>query len=72
MTRQQAESLIAPHIRYFTLNRIPGVHVDDVRRLLGDTTFEKLKRDVIRRLGHDAESVYPWNVADYLQLNDYS
>ena len=38
----------------------------DCLQLLGPERFLTLRSDPIRRLGPKSETVYPWNVIDYL------
>jgi hypothetical protein len=39
-------------------------------RLLGPERFLMLRADPIRRLGPKVETVYPWNVVDYLSCEN--
>jgi len=68
MTREKAESLVAPHI--FRVKQYQAVSHADAKMLLGGEWFDKLLRDRIRCLGPTSDTIYPWNVADALQLQD--
>jgi len=52
------------------MSQCHAVSFDDCEKLLGKTQFAKLKADPIRRLGPVPETVYPWNVVDYLSCEN--
>jgi hypothetical protein len=67
MNRQEAELLVAPHI--FNVEQYQSVSRNDVLEMLGEELYgNKLLRDPIRNLGPTRETIYPWNVIDYLQI----
>ena len=43
-----------------------GVDVSHVKQLLSEESFERLQKDKIRFLGPNQNTIYPWNVIDYL------
>jgi hypothetical protein len=59
----EAVSIYSTQIRGYA-----AVRHADAKALLGDEWFAKLMADKIRRLGPTDNSVYPWNVTDYLQM----
>jgi len=68
MIREEAEALVAPYI--ISVQQYQAVSHADAKLLLGDTWFDKIMADPIRRLGPTSDTIYPWNVADALQLQD--
>jgi len=49
------------------VNQFKAVSLEDCLRLLETQKFLLLRQDPIRRAGPSKETVYPWNVVDYLQ-----
>jgi hypothetical protein len=39
----------------------------NARALLGDEKWERLQKDRVRFLGPTANTIYPWNIVDYMQ-----
>ena len=66
MNRSDAEALVAPYV--VAVNQYHAVSHDAARKLLGDEAFGALLRDRIRGLGPTNDTLYPWNVADAVQL----
>lgn len=50
----------------FKVEQYSAVSFDDCLRLLGTIRFLAMRSDPIRRLGPVAETVYPWNLVDYM------
>ena len=50
----------------FMVEQFKAVDFSDCIRLLGPERFLLLRSDPIRRLGPKSETVYPWNLVDYL------
>jgi hypothetical protein len=63
--RAECERIVAAHTT--RVEQYAAVSRDDARRLLGDDVYAKLTADRIRNLGPSPETLYPWNVADFLQ-----
>ena len=68
MTRSDAEKIVAPLIQQ--IGQYQAVSLAAARQLLGDELFESLASDKVRGCGPTRETIYPWNVADYVQLKD--
>lgn len=68
MTRAEAELHVQSYV--FQIAQYQAVTAEDARRLLGDERFERLRRSAIRGLGPQADTFYPWNVADFVQFPD--
>lgn len=68
MTRPEAEALVAPHVHY--IQQYQAVSVEVAETLLGEERCARMLKDKIRGLGPSSCTVYPWNVADYLQFPD--
>lgn len=66
MSREQAEAIVWPHV----VQMFPGQFVTllEAERILGPERFKAITADPIRRWGIGANTVYPWNVADYVQV----
>lgn len=64
--RAIAEAGVAPHIR--VINGFQCVTSNDVFSLLGADRYARLISDPIRGRGPTTDSIYPWNVADYMQF----
>ena len=67
MTRPQAVAIVDAvtiHVQQFA-----AVPMASVRSLLGERTT-LLQDDPIRRCGPTSDTVYPWNIVDYLTVDD--
>ena len=49
----------------FKVKQFKAVSKEDCRRLLGER-YQLLVQDRIRNLGPDKDTIYPWNLVDYL------
>lgn len=54
----------------FSVDQFKAVDFFDCLRLLGPERFLMLRSDPIRRLGPRTETVYPWNLVDYLSCEN--
>jgi hypothetical protein len=52
------------------VNNLKAVSIDACRKLLGPERLLMLLSDPIRSTGPNEDSVYPWNVVDYLCNED--
>lgn len=68
MTREEATAIVAKH--EFRIDQYRAVSHASCVELLGET-FAVLLRDPIRKLGPTKDTVYPWNVIDYLVLKTH-
>lgn len=66
--RVDVEALVAPLIVHF--GAFPAVLRSDAMKLLGESRFAAMVDDPIRGVGPTEATFYPWNVADYLQLEE--
>lgn len=66
VTRTEAEALVRPYV--FRVGQYAAVKHIDAMVLLGEFGLESLLRDRVRCLGPVNSTLYPWNVADGLQL----
>lgn len=66
--REKTESIVARYMqqdgKYQVVSRA------DAKMLLGDDLYDRLLHDRIRNAGPSPDSLYPWNVVDYLQNED--
>lgn len=63
LNREQAAVIVGGHT--FMHKQYKAVTFYSCKQILGDR-FDLLLADPIRRLGPTAESIYPWNVVDYM------
>lgn len=68
MTRSEAQSVVDSVT--FMVDQFKAVDFADCIRLLGPERFLMLRSDPIRRLGPRPETVYPWNLVDYLSCEN--
>lgn len=68
MSRAEADAIVGAYV--FRVDQYAAVSVDAAMFLLGQERGERLLADRIRCLGPAPGTVYPWNVADYLQHPD--
>jgi hypothetical protein len=68
LTREQAQKIVDEHIFY--VGDCKAVSFESCRVLLGADRFLMLLGDPIRNKGPQAQTVYPWNVVDYLCNED--
>jgi hypothetical protein len=54
----------------FKVEQYSAVSFEDCLRLLGSVRFLAMRADPIRRLGPVAETVYPWNLVDYMSCEN--
>ena len=67
--RHVAEQIVFPHIVLFPNESgvsQKGIPLEVVKDLMPDHQFVKLLDDPIRNKGPKPETLYPWNVIDYL------
>jgi len=62
--RAEAEATVRPLIIQFA--QYQGVQLDEIAKLLSVEQYAKLIDDPIRGIGPTRDSIYPWNVIDYL------
>ena len=65
MTRDEVLFVIEPFIE--TIGNYQCIPLATVEALLGKERAAALLKDPIRKLGPTKDTIYPWNVADYLQ-----
>ncbi len=65
MDRAEAVRVVDEYVRQFQQYKYVPWHI--AVELLGNARAQRLLRDPIRRLGPAKDTVYPWNVVDYLQ-----
>lgn len=68
MDRKEAEQQVAPYVT--RIRQFQAVSHADALALLGEERFERMLKSPIRSLGPTPETVYPWNVADFIQHPD--
>ena len=68
MNRSDAERIAAPFVQQ--INQYQAIPYDSVKQLLGEETFATLLADKVRGCGPTRDTIYPWNVIDYLQLKN--
>ncbi len=66
LTRDQAAEIVSCHT--FMHEQYKAVSFYSCHQLLGDR-FDLLLKDQVRNKGPTAESIYPWNVIDYMVPN---
>ena len=64
MQREEAERQLAPYVR--SIAQYSCVTKCDAQKLLGDKTFAVLLADKIRGVGPTEDTIYSWNVVDFL------
>lgn len=64
MTREEAAAILGPYIA--RIEQYEAVPLKDAATILGDEVFGRLRADKIRCLGPTPDTVYPWNVIDYM------
>ena len=64
MSRPEAQELVRPHVRM--INQYQSIPRCLVIGFIGYDEYMRLEKDPIRRLGPTEDTVYPWNVVDYL------
>ena len=67
MDRKQAQAAVDSVT--VVIGGFKAVSHESALTLLGAHSFALLCDDAIRRLGPKPEFVYPWNVVDYLEMN---
>lgn len=67
MNRDKAEE----YTKQVTINirGFKAVLKDDAKKLLACERYRLIMLDPIKRIGPCADSIYPWNVVDYLSLS---
>ena len=68
LTREQATAVVAPHV--IMVKQYQAVPKTVAFQILGDERYLRLMADKIRNLGPNEETVYPWNVVDYVHVPD--
>jgi hypothetical protein len=68
MERIEAEAVVATHI--VMVEQYQAVPRSVAEELLGVERYGRLLRDKVRNLGPTADTVYPWNVVDYIHVPD--
>ena len=68
MNRSDAENIVAPLIQQ--IGQYQAVSLAAAQQVLGDELFKALTADKVRGCGPTHDTIYPWNVADYVQLKD--
>ena len=68
LTREQAQKIVDE--RTFYVGHCKAVSFESCRLLLGADRFLMLLDDPIRNKGPQAQTVYPWNLVDYLCSED--
>lgn len=63
LNRQQASVIVEGHTVMH--NQFQAVSFDSCRQILGDR-FDLIRADPIRGKGPTADTIYPWNVIDYM------
>lgn len=65
MERKEALDIVKPfivkHNQYTVVSRM------DTKSLIGSDKYDILLKDKIRNLGPSSDSIYYWNVVDYVQ-----
>lgn len=62
--RPEVEALMIPGAKYATVLR------GDIHRVLTTETFNQLVKDKIRNCGPTPETIYAWNLNDYLIIQE--
>lgn len=65
--RDVAEEIVRPHVK--TIRGFQYIEIETVKAILGER-FATLEKDRIRFLGPVPGTIYPWNVIDYLTVED--
>lgn len=64
MTREEADAIVNQHV--FQVDQYQAVRREQAMAIIGDVRYERLCNDRVRNLGPNDETLYPWNVSDYL------
>ena len=67
-SRSEAEKIVSAFT--FKVNQYCAVSINDCFLLLGEKKTHALLSDPIRKLGPSSTTVYPWNVVDYLMMDE--
>ena len=68
LTREQAQKRVNEST--FFVGKLKAVSLESCRVMLGSDRFAMLIADAIRNKGPMAQTVYPWNLVDYLCNED--
>jgi hypothetical protein len=52
------------------VNGYSAITHDDAKSILGELLFERMLADKVKGIGPTPDTVYPWNVRDYLMIGD--
>jgi hypothetical protein len=64
MTREEAYALVAKCT--FRIGPFKAVTLISCQQLLTESAFKRMQKDPLRKHGPSKDTVYPWNVVDYL------
>jgi hypothetical protein len=64
------EATVVVHQLIVTIDGYAGVPLAEAEKVLGEARYAAMMADKIRSKGPTTETVYPWNVVDYLTSGD--
>lgn len=68
MDRAEAQKIVDTYV--FKVEQYRAVSHMDALKLLGENRFGRLMDDAIRGVGPTKDTIYPWNVVDYMLYKD--
>lgn len=65
--REKAQQIVLPYIKQY--EQYHCLSLEDARTILGPTYFDIMMADKVKNLGPIKNTIYYWNVIDYLTIS---